>query len=66
MGVGGCDERGISIFVLNFEQTPRTMLFQGEWDWNTPSFDLDVFEQNYVNYVNMLLWIPIVELKVKD
>ena len=31
---------------------------------NTPSFDLDVFEQNYVNDVNMILWIPSVELKV--
>ena len=34
------------------------MVFQGEENCNTPNFDLDIFEQNYVNDVNMVLWIP--------
>ena len=65
MGVGGCDERGISIFVLNFEQTPRTVSFQVGGDCNSPIFNLECINQNYVNDVNTLAWILSVKLKAK-
>ena len=41
------------------------MLFQGGGDCNTPFFTWNVFNQNYVNDVNMLVWIPSAELKAK-
>ena len=41
------------------------MLFQGGGDCNTPSFDLEYIKSNNVNDVNILVWIPSVELKAK-
>ena len=35
------------------------------WNFNTPSFDLDLFNKKYVNEVNMLVWILSEKLKAK-
>ena len=34
--------------------------------YNTLSFDLECNKSNYVNDVNMLVWIPSMKIKTKD
>ena len=43
----------------------RTVLFQWGGDCNSPIFYLECINQNYVNDVNILVWISSVEIKAK-
>ena len=66
MGVGGFHERGIPIFVLVLRKH-QLWCYSNMEDIVIPSIlTWNVFNENYVNDVNMLVWIPSAELKAKD
>ena len=65
MGVGGFHERGIPIFVLILSKHQELCYYKGEGIVIPQILTLNVFNQNYVNDVNMLIWIPSVKLKAK-
>ena len=65
MGVGGFHERGIPIFVLILRKHQGRRYYKGDEIVIPPILTWNVFNKNHVNDVNMLIWIPSVNLKAK-
>ena len=62
MRVGGLHERGIPIFVLILSKKRGHYYSKGDGIVIPPFFSWNVFNQNYVNDVSMLVWIHSAEL----
>ena len=65
LGFGGCNERDIFIFVLILRKHRGWCYSKGEGIVIPPILSWNVFNENYVNDVIMLVWIPNAELKAK-
>ena len=65
MEAGGFNERGISNFVMILSKHRGGCYSKGEGIVIPLVLTWNVFNQNYVNDVNILVWIPSAEIKAK-